>query len=137
MERFGAKLPTPSEFDKFAREENLCAYELAKKPCPPLPGRHRAVRLLLPPAHPQGSLYRWMDLTPDRVDLVIDEAHNLPRHLRDLATVSLPQESVRRARSEVAERGDFQLPDGPSATRLLDIVGRGGGGARPRPRARG
>ena len=122
VERFGAKLPTPGEFDKFAREENLCAYELAKRLVP----RSRVVTapyaFFFHP-HIRKALYRWMDLTPDRVDLVIDEAHNLPGHLRDLATVSLPQESVRRARSEVAERGDFQLPDGPSATRLLDIVG--------------
>ena len=60
---------------------------------------------------------------PERVDLVIDEAHNLPNHLRELTSVILPQESVRRARGEVAERGDFQLPDGPSATRFFDIVG--------------
>ena len=122
LERFGAKLPTPGEFDTFAREENLCAYELAKRLIP----RSRVVTapyaFFFHP-HIRKALYRWMELTPDRVDLVIDEAHNLPSHLRDLATVSLPQESVRRARSEVAERGDFQLPDGPSATRLLDIVG--------------
>jgi len=122
IERFGAKLPTPGDFDKFAREENLCAYELAKRLIP----RSRVVTapyaFFFHP-HIRRALFRWMDLCPDRVDLVIDEAHNLPGHLRDLATVSLPQESVRRARSEVAERGDFQLPDGPSATRLLDIVG--------------
>jgi DNA excision repair protein ERCC-2 len=122
LERFGGKLPNPGDFDKFAREENLCAYELAKRLVP----RSRVVTapyaFFFHP-HIRQALYRWMDLTPDRIDLVIDEAHNLPGHLRDLATVSLPQESVRRARSEVAERGDFQLPDGPSATRLLDIVG--------------
>lgn len=122
LERFGAKLPTPGEFDAYARDENLCAYELAKRLIP----RSRVVTapyaFFFHP-HIRTALYRWMDLTPDRVDLVIDEAHNLPGHLRDLATVALPQESVRRARSEVAERGDFQLPDGPSATRLLDIVG--------------
>ncbi|MCI4365589.1 MAG: ATP-dependent DNA helicase [Thermoplasmata archaeon] len=122
VERFGAKLPTPSEFDTFARDENLCAYELAKRLVP-------RSRLVTAPyafffhPHIRRALYTWMGIEPDRVDLVIDEAHNLPSHLRDLATVSLPQESVRRARSEVAERGDFQLPDGPSATRLLDIVG--------------
>jgi DNA excision repair protein ERCC-2 len=122
VERFGKKLPTPNEFDSFCREENLCAYELAKRLIP-----HS--RLVTAPyafffhPHIRKALYTWMGIDPDRVDLVIDEAHNLPGHLRDLATVSLPQESVRHARSEVADRGDFQLPDGPSATRLLDIVG--------------
>ncbi len=122
VERLGAKLPTPTEFDQLSRDENLCAYELAKKLVP------RARLVTAPYAfffhpHIRRSLYSWMGVPPERVDLVIDEAHNLPGQLRDLASVALPQESVRRARSEVAERGDFQLPDGPSATRFFDIVG--------------
>jgi len=122
IERIGTKLPTPTEFDTLCREENLCAYELAKRLIP-------HARLITAPyafffhPHIRRSLYQWMGVPPDRVDLVIDEAHNLPNHLRELASVVLPQESVRRARSEVAERGDFQLPDGPSATRFFDIVG--------------
>jgi DNA excision repair protein ERCC-2 len=122
VERMGAKLPTPTEFDTLCREENLCAYELAKRLIP-------HARLITAPyafffhPHIRRALYQWMGVPPDRVDLVIDEAHNLPNHLRELASVVLPQESVRRARSEVAERGDFQLPDGPSATRFFDIVG--------------
>ena len=122
IERIGAKLPTPTEFDALCREENLCAYELSKRLIP-------HARLITAPyafffhPHIRRALYQWMGVGPDRVDLVIDEAHNLPSHLRELASVVLPQESVRRARSEVAERGDFQLPDGPSATRFFDIVG--------------
>jgi len=122
VERFSAKLPLPHEFEKFCRDENLCAYELSKKLVP-------SARLITAPYafffHPyiRRSLLGWMGIGPERVDLVIDEAHNLPSHLRDLTTVALPQESVRRARAEVAERGDFQLPDGPSATRFFDIVG--------------
>jgi len=122
VERFSAKLPTPHEFETYSREENLCAYELAKKLTP-------HARLITAPyafffhPHIRRSLFQWMGGTPDRIDLVIDEAHNLPNHLRDLTTVALPQESVRRARAEIAERGDFQLPDGPSASRFLDLVG--------------
>jgi DNA excision repair protein ERCC-2 len=122
VERFSAKLPAPHEFEKFCRDENLCAYELSKKLVP-----HS--RLVTAPYafffHPQirRSLFQWMGVGPERIDLVVDEAHNLPNHLRDLSTVALPQESVRRARAEVAERGDFQLPDGPSATRFFDLVG--------------
>ncbi len=122
VERIGAKLPTPAEFDRISREENLCAYELSKKLVP------RARLVTAPYAfffhpHIRRSLLGWMGVGPEAVDLVIDEAHNLPQQLRDLASVALPQESVRRARAEVAERGDFQLPDGPSATRFFDIVG--------------
>lgn len=121
-ERFGAKLPNPTEFETFCREENLCPYELAKRLVP------HAQLITAPYAfffhpHIRPALFRWLGVGPEKVDLVVDEAHNLPNHLRELTTVSLPQESVRRARAEVAERGDFQLPDGPSATRFFDIVG--------------
>ncbi len=122
VERFRGASTLPHEFEAFCREENLCAYELAKRLLP------QADIVTAPYAfffHPfiRKSLFAWMGCGPENLDLVIDEAHNLPSHLRDLATVALPQESVRRARAEVAERGDFQLPDGPSATRLLDLVG--------------
>jgi DNA excision repair protein ERCC-2 len=120
-DRFSQKLPSPSEFEAFSREENLCPYELAKK----LSARARIVTAPYPfffHPHIRRSLLAWLGVGPDRVDLVVDEAHHLPDHLRELSTVSLPQESVRRARAEVAERGDFALPDGPSASRLLEIV---------------
>jgi DNA excision repair protein ERCC-2 len=122
VERLTAKLPSPHEFEEYARDENLCAYELSKRLLPD-------ARLVTAPyafffhPHIRRSLLDWMQLPADRIDLVIDEAHNLPNHLRELTTVALPQESVRRARAEIAERGDFQLPDGPSASRFLDLVG--------------
>ncbi len=121
VERFRAKASLPHEFEEFCREENLCAYELSKLLV-------RPARLITAPyafffhPHIRRSLFQWMGCPPDAVDLVIDEAHNLPSHLRELETVSLPQESVRRALSELSERGDFQLPDGPSATRFFEIV---------------
>jgi DNA excision repair protein ERCC-2 len=122
-ERFSQKIPSPSEFNEYSRGENFCPYELSKKLAP------RATIVTAPYAfffhpHIRQSLLNWMGVSLDRVDLVIDEAHNVPDQLRDLATVSLPQESVRRARAEVVERGDFQLPDGPSASRFLEIVVR-------------
>jgi DNA excision repair protein ERCC-2 len=122
VERFRGAATLPHEFEAICREENLCAYELSKRLLP-------HARIVTAPyafffhPHIRASLYTWMGCEAGDVDLVIDEAHNLPSHLRELATVALPQESVRRARAEVAERGDFQLPDGPSATRFLDLVG--------------
>jgi DNA excision repair protein ERCC-2 len=122
-ERFGAKLPSPSEFNEYSRSENLCPYELSKRLA------LRARILTAPYAfffhpHIRRSLLEWMGVTLDRVDLVIDEAHNVPDQLRELASVSLAQETVRRARAELMERGDFQLPDGPGAARFCEIVER-------------
>ena len=121
-ERLRSKLPTPHEFESYAREENLCAYELAKRLLPDARVVTAPYAFFFHP-HIRRSLFDWMRIAPDRIDLVIDEAHNLPNHIRELTTVALPQDSVRRARAEIAERGDFQLPDGPSASRFLDLVG--------------
>ncbi len=102
VDRFSSKLPAPHEFEAYCREENLCAYELSKKLVP-------HARIVTAPyafffhPHIRRALLNWMQVTTDRLDLVIDEAHNLPSQLRELSTVSLPQESVRRARAEIAE----------------------------------
>lgn len=121
VDRFSARTATPREFDEYCRSENLCAYELSKKLVP-------KARLVTAPyafffhPHIRQSLLQWMGVSIDRVDLVVDEAHNIPDHLRDLTTVALPQESVRRARAELVEHGDVTLPDGPKGSRLLEVV---------------
>ena len=120
-ERFASRLPTPREFNDYCRSESLCPYELTKK----LAVHARVVTapysFFFHP-HIRASLLTWMGVSLDRLDLVIDEAHNVPDQLRELASVSLPLESVRRARTELIERGDFQLPDGPGAVRFLEVV---------------
>ena len=120
-ETLQARPAPPPEFEKICRDDNLCAYELSKRLLP------RATVVVAPYAfffhpHVRRSLFGWMGCEAPAVDLVVDEAHYLPEYLRDLTTVALPEESVRRARDEVAERGDFQLPNGPSATRFFDVV---------------
>jgi len=122
VERFSAKVPSPREFDEYARDQNLCPYELSKRLV------QKAHLVTAPYAfffhpHIRASLLGWMGVGIDRVDLVVDEAHNLPDHLREITTVALPQESVRRARAELHEHGDLLLPDGPTGTRLLEHVG--------------
>ncbi len=122
LERFSAKVPTPTEFEEYCRGENLCPYELAKRLA-------AKARLVTAPyafffhPHVRQSLFQWIGVGPDRIDLVIDEAHNLPDYLRELSSVVLPRESIRRARAELAERGDFVFPEGMHATELLDRAG--------------
>lgn len=120
-DRLREKPSLPREFEEYAREESFCPYELSKKLV-------ASARLVTAPyafffhPHIRRSLLQWLGVGLDRVDLVVDEAHNLPDHLRELATVALPLESIRRARAELSERGDFQLPDGPGAARFFEIV---------------
>jgi DNA excision repair protein ERCC-2 len=121
VERFSSRPATDAEFEEYCRSENLCPYETAKK----LAARSRVLTapysFFFHP-HVRRALFEWMGVGPDEVDLVLDEAQDLPDRLRDLATVSLPQESVRRARNELFEHGDFSLPDGPSAVHFIEAV---------------
>ncbi len=121
-DRFADRRSTAHGYEEYCRSENLCPYELSKL----LAGRARLVTA--PYAfffHPRirSALLGWMGVGLDRVDLVVDEAHNLPDHLRDLTTVAFPFDSVRRARAEVTERGDFALADGLTAGAFFDRVG--------------
>ncbi len=122
-ERFATKLPTARGFEEYCRSENLCPYELAKL----VAGRARLVTapyaFFFHP-HIRSALLGWMGTSLDRIDLVVDEAHNLPDHLRDLSTVALPLDSVRKARAEVSERGDFALVDGLTAGQLFDTIAK-------------
>jgi DNA excision repair protein ERCC-2 len=120
-DRFAQQLPTGPGYEEYCRAENLCPYELSKL----LVGRARLVTapyaFFFHP-HIRSSLLGWLGVGLDRLDLVIDEAHNLPEHLRDLSTVALPLDSIRRARAEVTERGDFALADGLTAGQFFDRV---------------
>jgi DNA excision repair protein ERCC-2 len=123
IDRIGTRLPLPEEFEEYCKSENLCSYELSKRLVP-------KARLVTAPyafffhPHIRGSLLGWMETPLERIDLVVDEAHNLPDHLRELSTVALPQESVRRARAELSERGDFVLDGGLIASKLLDVIAK-------------
>lgn len=121
VERFGQKLPTNSEFEAHCREENLCPYELSKLLA-------RKARVVTAPYafffHPfvRTTLLGWLGVGVDQVDLVVDEAHNLPEYLRELASVTLPREAIRRAREELRSRGDIPFPDAGSGAELLRTV---------------
>ncbi|MCI4363385.1 MAG: ATP-dependent DNA helicase [Thermoplasmata archaeon] len=120
-ERLAQKLPTNPEFESYCREENLCPYELTKLLA-------RRARLVTAPyafffhPHVRASLLSWLGVDLDRVDLVVDEAHNLPEYLRELASVTLPRDAIHRAREELRSRGDIPFPDEGSASELLRTI---------------
>ncbi|MCI4334337.1 MAG: ATP-dependent DNA helicase [Thermoplasmata archaeon] len=120
-ERLSQKLPTNPELESYCREENLCPYELTKLLA-------RRSRLLTAPyafffhPHVRTALLSWLGVGLDRLDLVVDEAHNLPEYLRELASVTLPRDAIRRAREELRGRGDIPFPDQGSASELLRTV---------------
>ncbi len=117
-DRIAQEAPDSYRFKALASAENLCPYELAKRLC-------REATVVVAPYvfffHPRirPSLLTWLGVSLDQVDLVVDEAHNLPEYLRESITLRLGLETVHRAREEVEEHGDFPLladaptPGGP------------------------
>jgi DNA excision repair protein ERCC-2 len=125
-ERLAEEAPPAPRFTEWARGESLCPYELSKRLA-------RHAQVVVAPYifyfHPRirRSLLDWMGVGTDQVDLVIDEAHNLPEYLREISSLSLGEEVINRARAEVQELGDFPLlsassPEPRTARGLLSAI---------------
>ncbi len=122
-QKIAEESPHAGQFSQWSREQAICPYELSKRLC-------RRARLVVAPyvfffhPHIRRSLLDWMGVPLSQVDLVVDEAHNLPEALREMGSLPLGEETLRRARQEVQERGDFPLPGRTSALRLLEALQR-------------
>ena len=94
--------------------EALVARVAAEGHCP-----HVLTRSLLPSAelvvapyvyffhpHLRGPFLRWMGVGAGDLLVVVDEAHNLPDHARDLATPRLGRRTLELARAETRAFGD-------------------------------
>ncbi|MDE1821788.1 MAG: ATP-dependent DNA helicase [Euryarchaeota archaeon] len=116
QEHVAKEVPNSPRFAEWAKQENLCPYELAKRLA-------RSASLVVAPYifyfHPRirRSLLDWMGVASDQVDLVVDEAHNLPEFLREVASLTLGEETISRARAELQELGDFPLLSASSLPR--------------------
>ncbi len=115
-EHVAREAPNSPRFVEWARQENLCPYELAKRLA-------RTADLVVAPYifyfHPRirRSLLDWMGVATDQLDLVVDEAHNLPEFLREVASYTLGEETISRARAELQDLGDFPLLSASSVPR--------------------
>src|SRR3990172_2307910 len=84
--------PTPEEFTRVMAHRGVCPYELNK------------LQIAEPalPAAP-GPLLRWMNRPLEDLVVVVDEAHNLPEHARQLGTVRLTRHSLDLCVREIEE----------------------------------
>ncbi|MFQ5553728.1 MAG: ATP-dependent DNA helicase, partial [Thermoplasmata archaeon] len=57
--------------------------------------------------------------------LIVDEAHNLPAHCREVGSFRVSVEAVERAEKELMDYGDPEVAEGVSAFDLLEIVANG------------
>ena len=112
-------LPTAPELISYCRERGICAHEVAKE----LLKEAKVVTapyiyLFFPFA--RRMLLDWMGCHERDLVVVVDEAHNLPDYARELASMSLTVETLRRARKECAsELHDPEVVDGLPLDELL------------------
>lgn len=116
-----ADTPTGAEFTGWSRENGLCPYELTKALCRESNVVVAPYITFFEPAIRQ-ALLGWIGKPIDEIDIVIDEAHNLPDYLRELGSSHLSEETVSRAIREVEAAGGLELDGGVKATTLLSSV---------------
>ncbi len=111
-------MPDGTQFTIWARDQGYCPYEMAKSLA-------REAKVVIAPYinffHPsiRESLLAWLGVPLEDLDLVVDEAHNLPENLRELSSSQLSVESLERAVREVGVQGGFTLAPGVDAADLL------------------
>jgi DNA excision repair protein ERCC-2 len=112
-------LPTASELLEYCRERRICAHEVAKELL-------RHARVVTAPyiyffyPFTRRMLLEWMGCHESQLVVVVDEAHNLPDYARELQSLKLTQESLRRARHEVYELGDPEVNEGLALSAFLE-----------------
>jgi DNA excision repair protein ERCC-2 len=117
-------LESPQGAEEFSRsliDEGICPYEAAKAVL-------EDARLVVAPyvylfdPRLSKALMQWMGASLDDCIVVVDEAHNLPDHLRDLFSGELSVESLDRALDEARKSGDPEVHPGVPASRLVRLV---------------
>ena len=112
-------LPTSSELLDYCRERNICAHEVAKELL-------RHARVVTAPyiyfffPFTRRMLLDWMGCHESELVIVVDEAHNLPDYARDLQSLKLSQETLRRSRREAHELSDPEVSEGLPLSQFLE-----------------
>jgi len=114
-------LPTAEEFMDHCAERGFCPYELAKSLA------ESATVVTAPYIYffnpfIQKSLLEWMGCQPDRLVVIVDEAHNLPEYARELRTAEMSLGALKAAEREAHELGDPEVTEGTSASDFLRMV---------------
>ncbi len=113
------RLPTAPELLGHCRERGICAHEVAKELL-------KDARVVTAPyvylfqPFARRMLLDWMGCHERDLVVVVDEAHNLPDYARELASMSLTVDTLRRARKECAvDLGGPEVVDGLPLEELL------------------
>ncbi len=110
--------PTTAELVDEARDQGICPYVVTRELLP-------TAQVVAAPYvylfHPflRDALLRWTGARIQDLHVVVDEAHNLPDVLRDLASTRLTHRSLAIAKGEARDHGDIQVPTGGTITSFL------------------
>ncbi|MEE9164045.1 MAG: ATP-dependent DNA helicase [Thermoplasmata archaeon] len=116
--------PTAEEARAHFRAQGICPYELNKVLAP----QARVITapyvyFFEPPL--RRMLLETLARPLEDVLLIVDEAHNLPAHCRDVGSFRVSVEAVERAQKELMDHGDPEVAEGVSAFDLLEILAAG------------
>ncbi|MFQ6013023.1 MAG: ATP-dependent DNA helicase [Thermoplasmata archaeon] len=116
--------PTAEEAREHFRSRGICPYELNKVLAP------RARVITAPYVYffepfLRRTLLETLARPLEDILLVVDEAHNLPAHCREVGSFRVSAETVEQAEKELMDCGDPEVAEGISAIDLLEIVARG------------
>ncbi|MDX1534162.1 MAG: ATP-dependent DNA helicase, partial [Thermoplasmata archaeon] len=120
----GSNHPTAEEVRIHFRAQDVCPYELNRVLAP----RARVVTapyVYFFDPNLRRTLLETLARPLEDVLLVVDEAHNLPAHCREVGSFRVSLQAVERAQKELMDHGDPEVAEGVSAFDLLEILATG------------
>ena len=114
-------MPTADEFNDHALKRGLCPYEMMKRMI-------QDADVVIAPYHfisMPGTRERflgWMNTHLNNVIIIVDEAHNLPDHLREVMTSRYTMRALDLAEKEAREWNDPEVGNGISAIDVMTAV---------------
>ena len=114
-------MPTADEFTEYALSRGLCPYEMMKQLI-------QDVDVVIAPYHfisMPGTRKRflgWMNTHLGNVIMIVDEAHNLPDHLREVMTARYTIHALDLAEKEAREWNNPEVGNGISAIDMINAV---------------
>ncbi len=114
-------IPSPEDLYGYAHDRELCPYELTKKMLPD------AQVVAAPYVYFfEGALLvhllEWMQVSQDRLTVIIDEAHNLPDYARDISSDEETVTALKLAAEEAKDWGPLRIGGALLVEDLCDVL---------------
>ncbi|HEQ78941.1 MAG TPA: ATP-dependent DNA helicase, partial [Euryarchaeota archaeon] len=111
-------IPTVEEWKELCEKNGVCPYEATKSVLKHADGAVVPYVFFFNP-HIRKNLLDWMKVDIEDLVVIVDEAHNLPDYLRELASTSLSLFTLSGGLNEAAEFDDPLLANGVRAREFI------------------